>query len=121
MTPLLNGVILGSLAIHLTLLVYAFVRRKWVRTHLSWLALTIMFSAVTVATYLLPESALLAGRAGRGAALILALAALLTVYGALVITDVRRPGERSGLRGWLVLSLVGVIVLGAVILHDGAY
>lgn len=116
MTPLLNGVILGSLAIHLTLLVYAFVRRKWVRTHLSWLALTIMFSAVSVATYLLPESAIMAGRVGRGGGLILALAAMLTVFGALVITDVRRPGERSGLRGWLLLSLVGVVALAAVIL-----
>ncbi|MCB9453380.1 MAG: GAF domain-containing protein [Anaerolineaceae bacterium] len=121
MVALLNWVIWGSLVIHSTLLVYAFIRRKWLRTRFLWLGLTILFSAAAASTFLLSESVLLAGRSGRGFALVLTLAALLTSLGALVLLDVKRSGERSLLRSWLLLGLVGIVILSVVsFMGDGA-
>ncbi|MBZ0277707.1 MAG: GAF domain-containing protein, partial [Anaerolineae bacterium] len=111
MTSLLYGVILGSLAVHLTLMVYAFIRRKWVRARFIWLALTIGFSGLAVSTFLLPETILLADRVGRGLVLVLVLAVLLTNFGALVIADVQRQSGARMMRTWLVLNLLGVLAL----------
>lgn len=115
MTSLLSAVTAASVVLHALILVYVLARRKLVRTGYLWLSLTVLFSLLSAAAFFLPQEALIAGRFGRGAAIMFALAAMVIAFGALVITDMRRQSPERWRRLWLALGVLwfaGLVVTG---------
>ncbi|MGQ9888860.1 MAG: GAF domain-containing sensor histidine kinase [Aggregatilineales bacterium] len=99
---LLGVIILAAVAGHAGLLVYIAARRAAMRAGALWLALSVMFSLAALLAHLTPALLALDDRLFLRIGPALALAAMLTTYGALVIRDVL---NRSG-RLWLLSGTV---------------
>lgn len=104
MDTLFRAVILIAVAAQTALLVYAHLRRRQVRTGRIWLALALLLALCASAFHLLPAE--IQALAAAGQSLALALMALLVVYGALVIKDLRRQPADPGYRLWLLLGVI---------------
>src|SRR5687768_12478736 len=111
MDSLLSAVILGSTAVHAILLVYVQIRGGQVRTGRLWLSLTILLSLLAGLIILAPDTMRLADKLGRDFGLTLILAAMLTTYGALIISDVRRHASSRSTSIWLGIGVVWLIAL----------
>ncbi len=110
-----GSIILASAAGHAALLGYLVVRRAHARAGAAWLALSAALSLAAALTHFAPAGGLFDGRLNAGTALVLALAALLTAYGMLVVRDVL---NRFG-RLWLAAGLAWLAALLAAALFGG--
>lgn len=117
MDSLLRGVMAASFALHALMFGYALVRRQQVRTGQGWLLLLLAASALAALTFFLPPEPIVADKFGRGFALVCCLVGVVTTFGALVISDVRRQAAGRWRRLWLALTglwLAGLLIAGAV-------
>lgn len=81
------------IACHAGLLFFAWRRSTQTGGGLRWLIIALVFSALTSATYLIPQDFTVTEQIGRGTLLILLVIATITAFGVLVIDDVCH-GER---------------------------
>ena len=103
MGSLAGTVIIASLIAHALLLIYVQAQRQRVRTGRLWLTLAVLFSFVAaVIISLAPDVGTY-----DGFLVILALAAVITTYGALVIRDVTNHLPRL----WLLAGLIWIAAL----------
>lgn len=112
---LLGSIILASAVGHIALLGYLAVRRARARAGVVWLALSVALSLAAALTHFAPAGGLLENRLTANTGLTLALAALLTTYGMLVLRDVL---NRAG-RLWLLAGLLWLAALAAAALLGG--
>jgi signal transduction histidine kinase len=111
MDSLFSAVVLISVVLHAVLLIYVQARGGLVRTGRLWLSLTILLSMLASLLYFVPDDVLVADKLGRDFALTLTLAAMLTTFGALVVSDVKRSTSSRSVRVWLALGVVWLIAL----------
>ncbi|MBZ0281724.1 MAG: GAF domain-containing protein [Anaerolineae bacterium] len=111
MDSLLSAVILLSVVLHTVLFVYVQARSRQVRAGRLWLSLTILFSLLAALMFFIPEGMQIAEKSGRGLGLALTLSAMLVMFGALLIADVRRSPSGRLLQSWLGLGILWLAAL----------
>ncbi|MBC8098442.1 MAG: hypothetical protein H7Y11_03290, partial [Armatimonadetes bacterium] len=107
--PLLLMIVLA----HIGIVLYAALRMTNQRERLPWLAGMVTLSAVAIGVFMLiAPDGVVANKIGRGVWLMLALGALLGLFGALVIVDLSQPSQRRRLlTGWGALMAVWATLL----------
>jgi signal transduction histidine kinase len=106
----MSGVSLFVLIAHLALLLVALIRGRKIEAGRVWLVVTLVLSALTASTYLLPTDWTLVNNLGRSFVMTLALISTTAAFGSYAISDLsRRKPDKRVRNFWYVLCVVWLV------------